>query len=111
AFAAKSFQQLGNYAYITDVDSAAERRLLAAADLVVAPSPYDATGSLPRKAQRYGAAPVAHARGAARDTVVDADADLETGTGFLYSELTGESLYGALARGIAAFQHPAWPRL
>jgi starch synthase len=64
-----------------------------------------------RKAQRYGAAPVALARGAICDAVVDCDPDLETGTGFLYTEPTSEALFGAVTRALAACRHPSWPRL
>jgi starch synthase len=111
AFASKTYQQQGNYAFVSDLDSAAERRLLAAADFALALEPYDRTGSFPRKAQRYGTAPVAYARGAVKDTVVDADPELETGTGFVYEELSADALYGAVARGLTAFKHPSWPRL
>jgi starch synthase len=111
SFGARAYQQYGNYAFVSDLDSAAERRLLAAADFALSPHPYDLTGSFPRKAQRYGAAPVAFARAAVKDTVVDADPELETGTGFVYGEPTGDAFHGAIARGLTAFKHPSWPRL
>jgi starch synthase len=111
AFTARSYQQYGNFAFVSDLDAAAERRLLAAGDFALALHPYDLTGSFPRKAQRYGAAPVAYGRAAVVDTVVDADPELETGTGFIYSEATSDALYGAIARGLTAFKHPSWPRL
>jgi starch synthase len=37
--------------------------------------------------------------------------DLETGTGFLYSEPSADALMGALTRGLAACGSPVWPRL
>jgi starch synthase len=57
-------------------------------------------------AQRYGAFPVAHATGGLRDTVVDCDAALETGTGFLFDEPTAPALVAATQRAIAAVKHP-----
>jgi starch synthase len=110
AFGARAFQQSGNFAFVSDLDGAAERRLLAAADFALALHPYDLTGSFPRKAQRYGAAPVAYGRAAVKDTVVDADPELETGTGFIFTEPTSDALHGAVARGITAFRHPSWSR-
>jgi starch synthase len=55
--------------------------------------------------------PVAHAAGATRDLLVDADAGLETGTGFLFDEPTPDALRAALQRALAAYATPGWPRL
>jgi starch synthase len=62
-------------------------------------------------AQRYGALPVANATGGIVDTVVDCDAKLETGTGFLFEGVTVESFVGCVQRAIAARATPAWPGL
>ncbi|HTV17915.1 MAG TPA: glycogen/starch synthase, partial [Polyangiaceae bacterium] len=111
SLAAKGLTERDNYAYIEHAEVDEERRLLAAADLWLSPSRYDRSASLIRRAQRYGAAPIALARGAVCDTVVDCDAELETGTGFTYAEPTPEALLGAIQRGLAAFRHPAGARL
>jgi len=111
ALAAKELRSRDNYAFVPECDATSERQLLAAADLLLAPAYYDPSGTLVRKAQRYGAAPVALARGAVCDAVVDCDVDLETGTGFLYTEATPEALLGAVSRGLAAAGSLAWPRL
>jgi starch synthase len=87
------------------------RRACAAADLVILPARYEATATFARVAQRYGALPVACAAGANIDAVVDADAALETGTGFLYEDGTPTALAGAVARGVAAFASPQWAAL
>jgi starch synthase len=55
-------------------------------------------------AMRYGAVPVAHAAGGVRDTVVDCDASLATGTGFTFAPAAPDDLYAALARGLVAYQ-------
>jgi starch synthase len=62
-------------------------------------------------AQRYGAVPVARATGGLIDTIVDCDAKLETGTGFLFDEATPEALLGAIERALAARMLPRWPVL
>jgi starch synthase len=111
SLSAKGLTERDNYAYMEQAEGEEERRLFAAADLWLSPSRYDRSASLVRKAQRYGAAPVALARGAICDAVVDCDPDLETGTGFLYSEATPEALLGAITRALAAYRNPAWPRL
>jgi starch synthase len=111
SLAAKGLTERDNYAYLEQADGDEERRLLAAADLWLSPSRYDRSASLIRRAQRYGAAPVALARGAVSDAVVDCDSELETGTGFTYDEPTPEALLGAIQRGLVAYRHPAWSRL
>jgi starch synthase len=98
-------------AFIHQPDESAVHRLFAAADIVLSPARHDPAGSVVLRAARYGAVPVAQAVGAIRDLVVDADAALETGTGFLYEEATPEALRGALERALVAYAGQAWPRL
>lgn len=86
-------------------------RVFGAADLVLVPSRFEPCGRAQMIAQRYGAAPVAHATGGLVDTVVDCDAQLETGTGFLFDEPTADALFGAVQRGISAFESARWPVL
>jgi starch synthase len=62
-------------------------------------------------AQRYGALPVARATGGLVDTIVDCDAQLETGTGFLFEGEDDTALLGATERAIAARVHRRWPDL
>jgi starch synthase len=87
------------------------RRSAAAADLVLLPAPYEATGFLARVAQRYGALPIVHGTGAHLDAVVDSDAALETGTGFVFDDSSVEGLLGATARGLSGYASPRWPAL
>ena len=87
------------------------RRVVAAADLVICPARHQACSSAPRIAQRYGAVPVARASGGTLDMVVDCDAALETGTGFLYTDATASELLKAVQRGLSATVSPAWAAL
>lgn len=84
------------------------RRLLAGSDLLVVASAHDACSPWPMRAQRYGAVPVAVRAGGTVDTVIDLDADLVSGTGFLFDSLGAENLVGAVARGAAAMRSPRW---
>jgi len=86
-------------------------RIFAGADIVAVPSRYEPCGLVQLYAQRYGAVPVVRATGGLVDTVVDCDAALETGTGFVFEEATGEALLGAIERALAARESEAWPRL
>ncbi len=98
----------GRAAYLGEVTEAVAHRMLAAADIVVVPSRYEPCGLVQLYAQRYGALPVACATGGLLDTVVDLDAELETGTGFLCDKPTATSLLGAAQRAIAATGSPRW---
>ena len=62
-------------------------------------------------AQRYGAVPIALAAGGLVDAIVDADIELETGTGFLFDALEAEALLGALSRAFSAYGNPGFARL
>jgi starch synthase len=85
--------------------------IFAGADLVVLASRYEPCGLVQMYAQRYGALPVANATGGIVDTVVDCDAKLETGTGFLFDGVTVDNLVGGVQRAIAARATGAWPGL
>jgi starch synthase len=93
------------------VDEPTARRACGAADIVILPARYEATATFARIAQRYGALPVAQASGAHLDAIVDADAALDTGTGFLYEEHTATALAAAVSRAVAAFSAPRWAAL
>ncbi|MBX7194240.1 MAG: glycogen/starch synthase [Sandaracinaceae bacterium] len=82
-------------------------RLLGAADLCVLASLDDPFGVLALEAQRYGALPVGRADGLVADAVVDADAQLSSGTGFTFEEASAEALFGAIMRASTAFRDRA----
>jgi starch synthase len=98
-------------AYLGGVSEPLSHRLLAAADIVVVPSRYEPCGLVQLYAQRYGALPVAARTGGLVDTIVDCDAALETGTGFLFDKPTATALTGAVQRAVAAITHPRWSAL
>jgi starch synthase len=62
-------------------------------------------------AQRYGAVPIVHAIGALEDSVVNADAELATGTGFAFDDGSPKALTAAVARAISAYRKGRWSAL
>ena len=101
-FEAAALQRPESLAFVDAKDHGVLRRLYAAADIALV-VPRDAPCETAQLvAQRYGALPVAYASGAVKDTVVDADAELETGTGFLFDRLERSALVGAVERALAS---------
>jgi starch synthase len=100
-----------SFALVQAPDDAFVHRLFGAADLILIPSRYEPCGSAQLYAQRYGSPPIVHATGGLKDTVIDCDAALETGTGFVFDELTARGLLGALGRALAACHSMQWGRL
>ena len=106
---------LGQYpersALVREANETIQHRLLAAADLLVVPARHVPCGSLQLMGQRYGAVPVVSASGGHLDTVVDCDAALTTGTGFMFDEPSAKALAQAIERGLVAMRDPGWARL
>lgn len=100
-----------DFALVERPTAAGVRRLYAAADLALMAPRLAPSGQAQLIAQRYGAWPIARAVGGILDTVVDCEAELLTGTGFLFDEETEASLAGAVARALAAYASPSMPRL
>ena len=65
--------------------------------------PREPGSTLQMKAHRYGALPIGLRRAAFADTVVDLDAQLETGNGLVYEEPADEALLAALQRAVGAY--------
>ena len=101
----------GNAVYVGNASEPLVHRIFAGADIVLVPSRFEPCGLVQLYAQRYGALPVARATGGLVDTIVDCDAKLETGTGFLFDEPTADALYAAVQRAISAYTSPRWGAL
>jgi starch synthase len=101
----------GRAVFQQNAAEAVVHRMLSAADVVLVPSRFEPCGLVQQYAQRYGALPVARATGGLVDTVVDCDAKLETGTGFLFEDETPRALVAATERALAARALPEWPAL
>jgi len=94
-------------AFVEEDDDELLRRLHAAADFALVPARHSPDAFPAKLAQRYGALPVAHATGGLVDAVVDCDAELETGTGFLFDRPTSASLVAATERAVSAYASEA----
>jgi len=73
------------------------RRIVAASDFCLMPSRFEPCGLTQMQAQRYGSLPIAHRTGGLADTIQDG------ATGFLFSDLSGEGLFGACQRAFEVF--------
>jgi starch synthase len=97
--------------YLGSVSDAMTHRLLAGADGVIFTSRSERADGMIHAAQRYGAAPIAHATATARDAVVDCDSHGTTGTGFLFDELNPEAIAGAVGRAVSLMRAEGWGRV
>ncbi|GAC1353172.1 MAG: hypothetical protein NVS3B20_19930 [Polyangiales bacterium] len=86
-------------------------RVLAAADFALVIDPDGASATAARAAMRYGTVAVALRSPAVEEAVVDVDASLTTGTGFLFQSTSESDVYGAIQRAISGFALPAFRKL
>jgi starch synthase len=90
-----------------------ERHLaLAGADFLLLPARKPVSIDLALCALRYGTLPIVRPVGALADMIVDADAKLETGNGFVAQDETVEELVSTTARAVASYgQAPVFDAL
>ncbi|MGZ3421934.1 MAG: hypothetical protein ACXVEE_28930 [Polyangiales bacterium] len=86
-------------------------RALAAADFALVLDEKSATGTAPRAAMRYGTLPIAPRSPAMEEAIVDVEASLATGTGFLASSASESDLFGVIQRAVSSFDRPGFPKL
>src|SRR5690606_20836129 len=84
------------------------RRVLAASDFYLSLNRREPSGQRLLQASRYGAIPVAFRADAVTDVIVDADAELLTGTGIIFESMTQRAVVSAIARAIAAYRSDAF---
>ena len=101
----------GRVAFVRGASEAVVHRMFGGGDFVLVPSRFEPCGLVQLYGQRYGAVPVAHATGGLVDTIVDCDAVLETGTGFLFDDASADALVGAVGRARAAYDSSRWRAL
>lgn len=96
-------------------DEKLAHRLVGASDMLLMPSRYEPCGLTQLYAMRYGTIPIARETGGLKDTVLDAGdlaAPQPHGTGFLFRDLTTESLLAALRRAMQWYsQRDRWEHL
>jgi starch synthase len=100
-------QRFADRLRVVAIEDRLQHRLIAAADLVIVAAHDPRHGDLHLCGQRYGALPIVRKIAAMADAVVDADAELLTGNGFVFDGATAEDLLGATQRALAAFSRRA----
>jgi starch synthase len=92
-------------------DEALAHRIEAGSDLFLMPSRFEPCGLNQMISMRYGTLPVVRRTGGLADTVVDADDDPQSGFGFVFGRPTSAAFFGALFRGLKAFEEGRAPDL
>ncbi|MEM9068211.1 MAG: glycogen/starch synthase [Myxococcota bacterium] len=87
----------------TEADSELRHRVYGGADLLLVGDQQAPSGRDAMRAHRYGVLPIVHDTGALADVVVDCDAKLQTGSGFLFAPFDAEALLGTVRRAFAAY--------
>ena len=93
-------------------DRGLARWMYAGADAFLMPSRFEPCGQGQMIAMRYGTLPVVRATGGLADTVIDADAQPDAGTGFSFGPPDPAALAETCRRAIAAYRDRArWPAI
>ncbi len=84
-------------------DNALAHRFYAGCDLSLVPSRFEPCGLNQLYSMRYGSVPIVRRTGGLADTVEDADASPDRGTGFVFGPATAAAFLEASRRALAAF--------
>ncbi len=93
-------------------DNSIAHKIEAGADMFLMPSRYEPCGLNQIYSLKYGTAPIVRATGGLDDTIEPWDARTGKGTGFKFSEYTGEALLASIKQALVAYQDPSsWQTL
>lgn len=84
-------------------DNRLAHKIEAGADMYLMPSRYEPCGLNQIYSLKYGTVPIVRNTGGLADTVVDADENPGSGTGFKFTGYDSAELQGAVSRALAAF--------
>ncbi len=93
-------------------DNAIAHKIEAGADMFLIPSRYEPCGLNQIYSLKYGTVPIVRATGGLDDTVDPWDARTGRGTGFKFSDYTGEALLATVKQALLAYRDPSsWQTL
>jgi starch synthase len=93
-------------------DNALAHKIEAGADMFLMPSHYEPCGLNQIYSLKYGTVPIVRATGGLDDTIEPWDARTGKGTGFKFSEYTGEALLATVRHALDAYRdHASWQTL
>jgi starch synthase len=93
-------------------DNAIAHKIEAGSDMFLMPSKYEPCGLNQIYSLKYGTVPVVRATGGLDDTIEPWDPRTGKGTGFKFSEYSGESLLLTIKQALHAFRdHASWQQL
>ncbi len=93
-------------------DNAIAHKIEAGADMFLMPSRYEPCGLNQIYSLKYGTVPVVRATGGLDDTIEPWDARTGKGTGFKFSEYSGEALLNTIHQALAAYKdRTGWQKL
>ncbi|HEY3928513.1 MAG TPA: glycogen synthase GlgA [Candidatus Koribacter sp.] len=93
-------------------DNALAHKIEAGADMFLMPSRYEPCGLNQIYSLRYGTVPVVRATGGLDDTIENWDATTRRGTGFKFSEYSGEEMLATIRHALEVYKTKAdWQKL
>ncbi len=93
-------------------DNTIAHKIEAGADMFLMPSRYEPCGLNQIYSLKYGTVPIVRATGGLDDTIEPWDARTGKGTGFKFSDYTGEALLATIKQALLAYQDPSsWQTL
>ncbi len=93
-------------------DNAIAHKIEAGADMFLMPSRYEPCGLNQIYSLKYGTIPIVRATGGLDDTIEPWDARTGKGTGFKFTDYTGEALLATIKQALLAYRDPSsWQTL
>ncbi len=93
-------------------DNAIAHKIEAGADMFLMPSRYEPCGLNQIYSLKYGTVPIVRATGGLDDTIEPWDARTGKGSGFKFSDYTGEALLSTIRQALIAYRDPSsWQTL
>ena len=93
-------------------DNAIAHKIEAGADMFLMPSRYEPCGLNQIYSLKYGTVPIVRATGGLDDTIEPWDARSGKGTGFKFTDYTGEALLATIKQSLLAYRDPSsWQKL